>query len=145
VADWKKHKTICNTSINQGNGAQLSTPLNPEVPLWFQKHIKEIVIEAHRMITKLGFSMQDLVVEVDLKTSSDPPVVVKPFSVYVCGNQAGPGMPDWGCRRDSQFVLQLKDAHSRCTGNNLLLVHRSCDADYGVCRSTIGTQSRTAA
>lgn len=47
-------------------------------------------------------------------------------------------MPDWGCQIDmEQFIQRLKDVHPALTDNHILVLHRSYDAECGICKMCV--------
>jgi hypothetical protein len=125
-ADWSRHKKMCQT-----DNALRAVPLANVVKDWLKKNLLDIVQETQQMATSLGISRKDVVLEVDLKASNDPALLIKPFRDYVEGR----GMPDWGCQSDmEEFIQRLKDMHSTLTDHHILVLHRSYDAEYGICR-----------
>jgi hypothetical protein len=43
-------------------------------------------------------------------------------------------MPDWGFQHNAEFIEGLKVGHSRLTNQHIIVLHRSSDAEYGICR-----------
>jgi hypothetical protein len=100
---------------------------------WIRENFIAIMTEVGRVTGVCGLSTKDVVLEIDLKKTSNPDIVVKPYRVYVDGECTG--LPDWGiCKNDRDAIAGLEDAHGRMTDKHILIVHRSYDTDFGVCR-----------
>jgi hypothetical protein len=98
-------------------------PIANVIADWVRKNCFAIMTEVHRVAKSLGLSTKDVVLEIDLKKTSNPDIVVKPYR------------PDWDfCKNDRDLIAGLKDAHGRMTDKHILMVHRSYDTDFGVCR-----------
>jgi hypothetical protein len=128
LEDWKQHKKMCNKE-NSGE----TMPVARVTGEWVRENISAIRKEVHRVAGRRGLSTKDVVLEIDLKKTSNPDIVVKPYRDYVDGGCTG--MPDWDdCKTNRDFIAGLKDCRRRMTDEHILMVHRSYDTDYGVMR-----------
>jgi hypothetical protein len=106
-------------------------PLAKVVADWIRENLLGIVQETQIVAMSLGISRQDVVLEVELKASNNPAILVKPFKDYIEGS----AIPDWGRFVNVEKLIErLKDAHSLMTDQHILVLHRSYDADYGMFR-----------
>lgn len=98
---------------------------------WLRENLLAIVLEIQLVANRLGASRRDVVLEVDLKASNNPAILIKPLKVYIEGS----AIPDWGSFLKAEtLIVGLKDAHSLMTGQDILVLHRSYDADYEIVR-----------
>ena len=113
----------------------LAIPLANVVNDWLKENLLDIVQETQQVARSLGISRKDVLLEVDLKASNNPALLIKPFKDYIEGR----GIPDWnwGCQIDME---RLKDMHSSLTDHHILVLHRSYDAECGICRVYCGTR-----
>lgn len=125
-ADWPRHKKIC----HKWNEFP-AVPLAKVVHDWLKENLLAIVQETLIVAMRLGISRRDVVLEVDLKSSNNPAILVKSLKVYVEGS----GITDWGSSVNVEKLIEgLKDAHSLMTDRNILVLHRSYDTNYGIVR-----------
>jgi hypothetical protein len=104
-------------------------PLTKVVADWLRENLVEVVQETQLVANRLGLSLQDVVLEVDLKSTNNPTILVKPLKVYIEGS----AIPDWGSNMKVETLIAgLKDTHSLMTDKEILVLHRSYDADYGI-------------
>jgi hypothetical protein len=131
-ADWSQHKKMC-----RRRNVFPAFPLAKVVNDWLSENLLEIVQETQLLANRLGISRRDVILEVDLKSSSYPAILVKPLKVYMDGS----AIPDWGSFVKAETLMEgLKDAHSRMTDQDILVLHRSYDADYGIVRFSFSSQ-----
>jgi hypothetical protein len=136
LEDWKQHRKMCKKE-NSGE----TMPVARVTADWVRENISAIRTEVQRVAGRRGLSTKDVVLEIDLKKTSNPGIVVKPYRDYVDGERTG--MPDWDdCKINRDFVAGLKDCHRRMTEEHILMVHRSYDTDYGVMRFLGGFESK---
>jgi hypothetical protein len=125
-ADWSGHKKMCHK-----DNPFIVENLSGVIADWIKENLQDIVRETRKVAKSLGISRHDVVVEVDLKSSSCPALLIKPIKDYLEGS----AMPDWGCQINrEQFIKAMKDIHSRMTDHHIFVLHRSYDGDYGFCR-----------
>jgi hypothetical protein len=105
-------------------------PLAKVVNNWLSENLLEIVQETQLVANRLGISRLDVVLEVDLKASNNPAILVKPLKVCMEGSS----IPDWGSFMKVKKLEGLKDADSLKTDQDILVLHRSYNADYGIVR-----------
>jgi hypothetical protein len=108
--------------------------LSKVVEDWVKENLQDIARETQKVANSLGISRQDVVVAVDLRANSCPAVLIKPIKDYIEGS----AMPDWGCQiTKEQFIRALKYLRSGMTDSHILVLHRSHDAEYELCRVEI--------
>jgi hypothetical protein len=131
-ADWSQHKKMCHKDNDF-----LAIPLALVVKVWLKENQLDILQGTEEVARSLGISRKDVVLEVDLKASNNPALLIKPVKDYIEGR----GIPDWdwGCQIDlDRFIQRLKDMHSILADHQILVLHRSYDADCGICRISCG-------
>jgi hypothetical protein len=125
-ADWSQHKKMCRI-----HNEFPAFPLAKVVNDWLRENLLEIVQETQLVANRLGISRQDVVLEVDLESTSNPAILVKPLKVYTELS----AIPDWSSlMKVETLTAGLKDKHSLMTDKDILVLHRSYDADYGIVR-----------